>query len=305
MGQPQYFFIFMDIRILNKTEFEASKELFSECFGEGKRFIEWYYRTRTKPEYVLGAFIKGELVSMLHMRPMIMRLAGSERSVCFVESVCTKPSFRRRGLCSAVFDAAFPIMRDRGFEATVLQPFSPSFYEQFGYKTFIYRQKITLSHERATVLIKRTTELHERTKKIDATYSVEKLAGLYADFMKGREGCGLRDEAYFKGFIEEFSSPDARLTANENGCCAGYAEGGEGVFTAYELFFRAGTDPVSLLPEGFEEYVFPLPMDIPAPKNCGVDIEEFSMIKPLAPSFAKELEEADSPNGRYYGFDKY
>ena len=288
----------MDIHILDKTEFEASKELFSECFGEGKRFIEWYYRTRTKPEYALGAFIGGELVSMLHMRPMRMRLAGGERSVCFVESVCTKPSFRRAGLCSAVFDAAFPIMRERGFEATALQSFSPSFYERFGYKTFIYRQKITLSHERAA-------GLYNRTKNESLRPDVGKLAELYSDFMNGREGGSLRDEAYFKGFIEEFTAGDARLVADENGCCAGYAEGGEGVFTVYELFFRAGTNPVSLLPFGFKEYVFPLPMDIPAPENCGVETEEFSMIKPLAPSFAKALEEADRPKGAYYGFDMY
>jgi hypothetical protein len=122
------------------------------------------------------------------------------------------------------------------------------------------------------------------------------LSRLYNGFFKGYEGAQIRDPEYFKGFIEEYSAPDARLVITDRGCSAGYDEGG--VFVCSELFFEPGTDPVSLLPGGFAEYVFPLPADHPAPENAVFEEEAFSMIKPLVPGF-------DIGSAPKYGFDRY
>lgn len=277
----------MTVKLLNETEYVSSKALWTRCFGDGEMFTEWYYRARTKPEYVLGAF-DGELIGMLHMRPVVMRLAGKERKVCFVAGVCTAPEYRRRGVCAELFEKAFPIMRKRAFEATVLQPFDPGFYERFGYRVFIYRRAVRVRHK-----------LPDPQRR---QYDAKLLSDLYGDFIREYEGASVRDEKYFEGFIEEFTSPSARLVVTEEGCCAGYADEDGLGFTAYELFYKKGADPVSLLPGGFERYAFPLPVNAKAPGDPESTVETFSVIKPLDPALSEELLR---DGASFYGFDKY
>ena len=275
---------------MNETEFIRSKALWEECFGDGMTFVDWYYRTRTRPEYVLGAFSDGMPIAMLHMIPMKMRFSGRAYDISFVAGVCTKPEYRQRGVCAELFKNAFPIMAERGFDATVIQPFSAAFYERFGYKTFIRRKRTVLEQNDSTTV---QTMPYDCTNTAVRPYELLKL---YNDFTSRFGGCSIRDENYFKGFIEEFSAPNARLTVTENGCSAGYEE--DGAFVAYELFFRDGEDPVGLLPKGYKKYVFPLPEDMDTPNNCSSEIEEFSMLKPLKSSFIPASE-------KFYGFDKY
>jgi hypothetical protein len=123
-----------------------------------------------------------------------------------------------------------------------------------------------------------------------------KLLCLYNDFTREMSGCSIRDEEYFRLFIEEFSAPGARLVFSENGCCAGYADGEE--FYAFELFMKDDADPLSLLPDGFRKYVFPLPVNCEPPKDATVTVEEFSMIRPV-------FSDPASNGGLFYGFDKY
>ncbi|MCR5809248.1 MAG: GNAT family N-acetyltransferase [Clostridiales bacterium] len=278
---------------MNETEYELSKELWHECFPEdGSDFIERYYRERSKPEYALGAFPRGSRrpAAMLHMIPVKMSFGGKAKDICFVAGVCTAVRYRRRGICGKLFQKAFEIMRDRGFDATVLQPFDPRFYERFGYKTFITRQNAAISYEEPR-------SLGQSDEEPAIAPDSEKLLSLYRGFTRGFSGCTIRDEEYFKGFIEEFSADGARLVCTENGCCAGYEEG-EGEFVAYELFFRDGADPVKLLPPGFCKYVFPLPIGAKAPEGSFTVIEGFSMIMPLAADFVMG-------DGPFYGFDRY
>lgn len=286
----------MDLRIMNRSEFESSKQLWQECFPEDSAdFIESYYEKRTKPEYVLGAFFKkGEAaVAMLHIIPIKMTFGEKERSIGLIAGVCTKPEYRRRGLCSRLIKAAVPIMKERGFEAAVLNPFDPSFYARFGFKTFIFRQKVSISAER----LKNVGHAYENISC--AVPDPERLLSEYYSFMHGFSGYSLRDANDMERMIADFSAPDARLIVSEKGCCAGYAEGEEGdTFLAFELFWQEGEDPLSLLPEGFSKYVFPLPSGVCVPKGLGSVPEEFSMILPLSADF-------DLGSGPYYGFDRY
>lgn len=282
----------MDIRITDPLEYEASKTLWKECFFDGDGFIDWYYRTRSKPEHVLGAFVRGELVSMLHMRPVVMRIGGEARRISFVAGVCTKPRERRRGICGELFKAAFPIMEERGSEAAVLQPFRTSFYERFGFETFIRRQEITLSYDGPK-------PPYGGTGTAVCPYDAEKAAELYRGFTDGFEGASFRNAEYFRGLFEEFSLPGSRLVMTEDGLCAGcVSEEDASLFIAQELFFKKGADPRALLPAGFSRCVFPLPKGFPVPGGGVSVLRDFSMIRPLG---GRKL----VPEAPAYGFDMY
>ena len=189
----------MHFRITNEKEYESTKALWLECFEEDDRaFVDLYYAKRSRPEYVLAAFEdgSGEAVSMLHMIPVKMRFCGRAASVCLIAGVCTKPDRRRRGICAKLMYEAFGIMRGRGFEAAVLQPFDTAFYERFGFRTFIVRQKVTLE-ARAFEKLRKPAELIEARP--------EHLASLDSDYTGRFDGCTVRDAKYFSYFIEEYS----------------------------------------------------------------------------------------------------
>ena len=284
------------IRNLKPYEYELSKSLWMECFPEdGREFVDWYYAERSKPEYVLGAFADDDVkpVSMMHILPMRMRFAGADTTVGFVAGVCTAPKLRGKGLCSELFEHAFKIMRDRGYSASVLQPFDTSFYERYGYKSFIKRRVYSLSDECANQFGRMTDEQKSHwNNNPDPILMLE----MYNRFTKDFSGCSLRTEEYFNGLINEYSLPGAMLIISENACCAGYSDNDS--FYAYELYFDDPADIARVLPKGYKKYVLPVPVTTVLPQFESFFIEEFSMLKPLSESF-------ETGDGPFYGFDKY
>ena len=291
----------MEIRLMNKAEYEASKSLWLACFeDDDAAFVDWYYSRRTSPNDALGVFEDGgeEPVAMLHMRPVRMCFSGRTVSVCFVAGVCTHPAYRLRGLCAKLFERAFAIMRLRGYEACVLQPFDTAFYERFGFKTYASLKEITVSGE--------------RLRTIGRSYECvppdpERLFELYTEYTRRYDGCPLRSAEYFKGLIEEYSLPCAYLAVSDSGCCAGYGSGGR--FTAYELFgsVRDPAELVALLPKQYERVEFFLPENADASAvlrmfdgDPGLSCRTipFCMIAPLDPGF-------DTGLGSMLCFDKY
>ena len=288
----------MNMRIMDSEEYEASKKLWLECFDDDSReFTDWYYSARTKPDYALGFFLDGckTPIAMLHMLPMNMRFGKRAESICFVSGVCTKPEYRGRGICGKLFEKAFDIMKNRGFAATVLQPFDTAFYERFGYRVFIKQKSIKLSVDRLNKLVR----THDDSFGTPDIPKADFLVKLYNESMRGYSGYSIRDREYFIGFIDEYSMKDAELVISPNGCCAGYAEGADGkTFHATELFFMPSSDYASLLPKGYEEYIFPLPVCFKGGFDSDANIEDFSMIRPINEDFC-------FADASLYGFDRY
>lgn len=239
---------------MSEAEFSASKALWLKCFPEDDAaFVDWYYARRSRPEYALGAFTEGGApISMLHIIPMDMLVEGASQPVGLVSGVCTDPEMRGRGLCSALFPEAFRIMRERGYAASVLQPFDTAFYERFGYKTFAYRDRYVMSDSR----MKGLRHSYERYFPDPGL-----LFDIYSSFIASCSGCSPRSKEYFEGFVEEYGMKGAYLAVDRNACCAGYME--RGAFTATELFYREGElfSALALLPRGARSVAFPLPPD--------------------------------------------
>lgn len=295
----------MDFSIMDERAFSASKRLWTECFeGDDELFVNWYYNTRTCPQYALGAFNEGEAdpIAMLHMLPMQMRFDGKAQRICFVAGVCTSPAYRHRGICTELFEHAFDVMVKRGFAASVLQPFNVGFYEKLGYKTFSFRDKFTVSDDWLSRFVQSADE------SSDAKPSPSGLLKIYREFTKGYSGCSLRREEYFKGFIEEYSMPGAYLAVTPSACCAGWFEG-EGRFTATELFFLPGrlNEAIALLPRDAASLSFALPTglgfmreeeDGSVPGFKASRREPYCMLAPLSEGFSLGAEEC-------YCMDRY
>lgn len=298
----------MDIRTFSQQEYENSKRLWAECFPEdGASFINWYYSKRSKAEYCLGAFDGDKLISMLHIIPMRMKFGQSTETVGFVSGVCTTPKMRQKGVCGSVFASAFEAMRQKGYAATVLQPFDTAFYERFGYRTYITRATVSISASK--LKLARNGYLHST---ITVTPNPILMLQQYNSFMSGRQGYSLRDENYFSTMIEEYSLDDALIVCGEHGYCVGYAEGDSFFATELVVDFNHSTaqhgygDGKSLskaiallLPQGFCNYQIPLPTDISAFLDWDSKADAFSMLAPLRSDFTiKNIE-------RMYGFDRY
>ena len=293
----------IQIRLLNDYEYSNSRLLWDVCFPyDGTGFINWYYSFRSCPEYVLGAFYGDTIVAMLHMIPMDIMFKECVQTVCFISGVCTHPNYRNMGICSMLFRNAIPIMRQRGFNTSMLQPFDTLFYEKYGYHTFIQRNRVRLSGG----IIK----LHNCVNAIQP--SPKLLLKQYSDFMSGYYSYSVRDENYFEGMIEEYGTPDGRLICNAYGYCAGYMN--DGVFDATELVMpmQKGVKVdicqiACLLPKDCELALFPLPCDVLPPDECKSNTEDFSMISLLDVENTHIYHTAASKadNNISYGFDRY
>ena len=129
-----------DIRIIKQSEYDDAKRVWRLCFpDDSDEFIDYYFARRTSPELILGAFSRcGELIGTLHLLPREISFLGHPKRICFVAGVGTVPSMRHKGIASAMFEAAYPLMKKRGFCASILQPFNVGFYERLGYEPFVY-----------------------------------------------------------------------------------------------------------------------------------------------------------------------
>lgn len=284
----------MEIRLMNETEYEASKSLWLKCFEEDDRaFVDWYYSRRTKPENALGAFLRAEAepAAMLHMLPLDMRFGGGVRRVCFVAGVCTDPDERRKGLCTMLFRHAFSLMRAAGYQACALQPFSTEFYERFGFKTYAHLKKVTVSAERLNHIVRPYEQVPGDPELLFSQYSC---------FTKGFSGCSVRSADYFGGFIEEYKLKGAVLSTCESGACAGYASGDSLFVTELFGFDRGLKSLIGSIPRGFGKITFPLPVSfndeeleelLSDDPLFSVSTVPFCMIAPIGKGFSLGSEE--------------
>ncbi len=183
----------MNVRLINPNEYPRAARVWEICFSEDAgAFVSYYFSRRTRPEYILAAFDGGEMIGTVHMLPQTAALFGEKKRIGFVAGVATLLEHRHKGVCSAMMNASFDIMKQRGFCATVLQPFDVPFYEQYGYRTFVRRREYRYA---AGELCAPQTALH--------TPSASEVEELYTRFASHYNGMAVRTGADFDALLAE------------------------------------------------------------------------------------------------------
>lgn len=177
----------MIIRLLNENDVNEHNEVSSSSFiwqvGETDE--------KLPDAMVLGAFKDDNktLMSNFECIPFDTYFENSTLKCLGIGGVATKPEYRRGGLVRSLFDEAFKMSEEYGWDYSLLAPFSTTYYRKFGYEPLFWH--INAKAE-TTVMsnIERCFDVELVTPE-----NVSKLIKLYNDIAKSTNFLVVRDES--------------------------------------------------------------------------------------------------------------
>lgn len=180
----------MDIRLLEKGDTEQGKALWKAAFDESDSFTNFYFDNKILPGNSLGMFESGDLVTVLHMVPYKIRVQGRALQTAFIAGAATAKHKRKQGLMKQLLSESLVLMRSRGILMTHLHPFLHSFYEQYGWATYSYVDKMIETQGKKSDSVVKTSDICI-------------LHALYQNITKGMAGYVIRGEKEWRWRLGE------------------------------------------------------------------------------------------------------
>lgn len=131
----------MILRKLKRQEAELTRPLYERVFYEdGKAFIDYYYSEKTKDNEIYVIQSEGDIRSMLHLNPYMLKVEAKEMESCYIVAVATDSGYRKRGYMSELLKKAVRDMYGRKMPFTFLMPASEQIYFPHHFR-FVYDQQ--------------------------------------------------------------------------------------------------------------------------------------------------------------------
>jgi len=122
----------MLIRFLEKDEFVKTKDLAIEAFGDNED-VDSYYQNDIFDNRIAVTKIDDKIVSMIHLRRMILEFENRSESVWYILYVATKIEYRNLGLMNNTFKFVLENLKNEGERFTFLVPVNEKVYENIGF----------------------------------------------------------------------------------------------------------------------------------------------------------------------------
>lgn len=253
------------LRPIEPREYESARALWDIVFPEDAGgFSAYYFRARTRPEYILGAFDGQTMVGGLHAVPYPLRFGKNVVPCAMVGGVATLPAYRRRGIAAALIEMAHARLLAQGIPAALLKP-DAHIYERFGYLPFAYHDEYELSAAQAAAF--------PQSPPFEAEPS--QMLTIYDAFAKNYAGMMARTERDMALYREEAQLSGIAVT---DGQAYALAAAGESGIDVLEL---VGEDPLPLvaaLARSYSAARFRLPAGMLLPGLALASRMMFSMI---------------------------
>lgn len=124
----------LTLRYLLQEEKSLSRALYEAVFSEDtERFVDYYYRYKTRDNRILTLWEKEKLVSMLHLNPYVMIVNGYEVRSDYIVAVATDKDYRHQGYMRLLLERALNDAADRRMPLVFLMPASESIYAPFDF----------------------------------------------------------------------------------------------------------------------------------------------------------------------------
>jgi len=124
----------MEIRKISDKERHALMELYRYAYTKwSDQDIKDEQLEEIIAEETLGLFEKGRLLSSLRVHDFQQSVRGVLKECGGIAGVATYPEARRQGYIRNLMQDAFKLMHSQGQSVSMLDPFKPSFYAQFGF----------------------------------------------------------------------------------------------------------------------------------------------------------------------------
>ena len=187
---------------------EAKKDtipLWKACFPEDTdRYLDYYYREKTKDNRILVKKEEGKIISMLHRNPYKVHMGDKMWDVDYIVAVATEESQRGRGYMREVLTKALRDMNLEGRPFTFLMPASEAIYRPFDFR-FIWKKplldlKQTAEEELEKIPVSENEEECKRGAEL-----MERWLGEHSQLYT------CRDAAYVRRLQRELGSEDGEL----------------------------------------------------------------------------------------------
>ncbi len=195
----------MELRYLEQSEKERSRELYERCFPEDtEAFMDYYYAEKCKDNQILVLEEQDELISMMHLNPFQICMYGHDATVHYIVAVATAEEYRRRGYAVELMKQAFHDLYQAQEPFVFLMPANPDYYYSSGFE--YWENQIELKQDQDTIWREgqRIAAAKEKDCQELAEYSngvLEKKFDLYVK----------KDEAYYKRLLKEQHSEDGQV----------------------------------------------------------------------------------------------
>ena len=130
------------VRPITPEEYAAAQAVWDACFPEDAAgYSDYYFACRTKPAYVLAAFLEdGRMAGALHALPYPLCFGTQVKRCAMIAGVATLPEQRHKGIAAALIRTAHARLAQEGVCAALLKP-DVDFYAQFGYRPFAWHEQ--------------------------------------------------------------------------------------------------------------------------------------------------------------------
>lgn len=265
------------IRKLDPKEHGRTRELWEKIFTEdAPEFLDYYYSEKVKENEIYVIEDDGEIVSMIHLNPYLMRIGNEIQNTHYIVAVATDENYRRKGLMATLLHHVMDVMQKRGEPFTFLMPASESIYKPFGFE-FIYEQGQT-----PVVGMKFNDEVQiEEACEADC----EKMVEFANAYLQKYEITTWRTLNYYKRTLAEQKSENGGiLLLKRNGNICGI------VCYAKEKEFEI-REPLVKKEEDLKHCIYALTGNETDPILCTAFGDEIKKPMIMAKAFSKEMDE--------------
>lgn len=133
----------------------ALKRLWSECFGDGSRYVDYIFTHLIRPENAFVLASRGKdarIPAMLFVTPFELALGKETAPGAYTFGVGTALEHRGKGLSTLLLQEAHRELAARGYALSVLVPAETGlweFYGKRGYAPFSLSRRVSLSDREA------------------------------------------------------------------------------------------------------------------------------------------------------------
>lgn len=194
----------MILRKLDPGEHGKTRSLWEEVFTEDtKEFLDYYYYIKTRDNQIYVVEEEGQICSMLHLNPYLLKVGNKELPSSYIIAVATREAFRGRGYMGALLRTALEDMYRAKIPFTFLMPAAEAIYTPYDFR-FIYDQYIG-SPDRYNSDAKESEDACTFTDA--AFWNAEEIADfINRHFSEKWQVYAVRDAAYYQTMILEQSS---------------------------------------------------------------------------------------------------
>lgn len=110
------------------------KIIWKKVFHDEKSFTDWFFNERFMPEFCTVGVLDGKVVTVLHSKPISIRIDGNAYESILISGVATLPKYRNRGYMRMLMNFHLKRMKAKGYKIAMLKTVDPKIYSALGFQ---------------------------------------------------------------------------------------------------------------------------------------------------------------------------